>query len=288
MENAAARQAKRSRLPWLLGQVLLVSTAVFTYFRIRGLTQASFAEALHHAGEIVSLESFLGIDIEGAVQAPVRASRTLATTANWIYVWGHWPVIVTILAWLAWRHRDYFRTLRDGMLVSGFLGMAVFVSYPVAPPRLAGLGLVDTVTQASEAYRYLQPPAFVNQYAAMPSLHAGWDLLVGMAIVGAAGPLALRAAGALLPVLMTWSVVATANHYVLDVVAGITLALIGHLVALHIEAHRAAASAREERVCRPSDAPRVLARRVVGPCQGPHAGADAGGAHEHTSGGACE
>ena len=124
--------------------------------------------------------------MEGAVQAPVAASQTLATAANWIYVWGHWPVIVATMVWLVWRHRDGFRRLRDGMLVSGFLGMAVFVSYPVAPPRLADLGLVDTVTESSEAYRYLQPPAFVNQYAAMPSLHAGWDLLVGLAIVGAA------------------------------------------------------------------------------------------------------
>ena len=56
---------------------------------------------------------------------------------------------------------------------------------PPLLPLLGGLGLTDTVTQRSEAYRVLQPPAFVNQYAAMPSLHAGWDLLVGIAIVAA-------------------------------------------------------------------------------------------------------
>ena len=124
------------------------------------------------------------------------------------------------MVWLVWRHRDAFRRLRDGMLVSGFLGMMVFVSYPVAPPRLFDLGLVDTVTESSEAYRYLQPPAFVNQYAAMPSLHAGWDLLVGLAILGAAATVGFKAVGVLMPVLMMWAVVATANHYVLDVVAG--------------------------------------------------------------------
>ena len=132
------------------------------------------------------------------------------------------------MVWLVWRHHDAFRRLRDGMLVSGFLGMMVFVTYPVAPPRLFDLGLVDTVTESSEAYRYLQPPAFVNQYAAMPSLHAGWDLLVGLAILGAAATVGLKAVGVLMPVLMMWAVVATANHFVLDVVAGLALALIGH------------------------------------------------------------
>ena len=66
----------------------------------------------------------------------------------------------------------------------------------------------------------LQPPLFTNQYAAMPSLHAGWDLLVGMAIVAAASSVWLRAIGFILPMLMALAVVFTANHYILDVVAG--------------------------------------------------------------------
>lgn len=228
-----------ARLRWVLGQVLVVALGVFVYFRIRGITDASVDVAHAHAGEIVRLERWLGLDVEAAVQAPVASSATLATAANWVYVWGHWPVIVATMVWLVWRHHDAFRRLRDGMLVSGFLGMMVFVTYPVAPPRLFDLGLVDTVTESSEAYRYLQPPAFVNQYAAMPSLHAGWDLLVGLAILGAAATAGLKAVGGLMPVLMTWAVVATANHFVLDVAAGLALALIGHLVALHLERHRA-------------------------------------------------
>jgi hypothetical protein len=219
--------------------MLVVAFAVFVYFRVRGLTEASVDVALSHAEDITRWEERLGVDVEHAVQAPVAASQTLATAANWVYVWGHWPVIVTTMGWLLWRHRDVFRRLRDGMLVSGFLGMAVFVSYPLAPPRLADLGLVDTVTESSEAYRYLQPPAFVNQYAAMPSLHAGWDLLVGLAIISAAASVAVRAVGVLMPILMTWAVVATANHYVLDVLAGLALVLIGHWVALMLERHRA-------------------------------------------------
>ena len=99
------------------------------------------------------------------------------------------------MVWLAWRHRAMFLRLRDAMLVSGALGLVVFVSYPVAPPRLAGLGLSTRSASSPQAYRVLQPPAFVNQYAAMPSLHAGWDLLVGMAIFAAASSVLLKAVG---------------------------------------------------------------------------------------------
>jgi hypothetical protein len=223
----------------VIAQVLVVAAGIFVYFRIRGITDASVDIAHAHADEIVALERWLGVDVEGVVQAPVAASQTLATAANWVYVWGHWPVILATMIWLVWHHRDAFLRLRDAMLVSGFLGMAVFVSYPVAPPRLVDLGLVDTVTESSEAYRYLQPPAFVNQYAAMPSLHAGWDLLVGLAIVSAATTVGFRAVGVIMPLLMVWAVVATANHYVLDVVAGIVLVLIGRAVALSLERRRA-------------------------------------------------
>jgi len=229
----------RTRLPWILGQAGLVALAVFVYFRIRGLTVSSVDVAEAHALDIVALERRLGIYVEPTLQSRVAPSETLETFANWIYVWGHWPVIIATMVWLAWRHRTVFLRLRDAMLVSGVLGMCVFVAYPVAPPRLAHLGLTDTVSEYSHAYRVLQPPAFVNQYAAMPSLHTGWDLLVGISIVTAATSLALKIVGYAMPVLMGLAVVATANHYLLDVVAGIALVLLGHVVALRLERRRA-------------------------------------------------
>jgi membrane-associated phospholipid phosphatase len=188
----------------------------------------------------MDLERVLGLQFELSVQRAVIAHDSLYDIANWIYVWGHWPVIIVTMVWLVLYHRHVFLRLRDGMLVSGALGLVVFVTYPVAPPRLADPALVDTVTERSEAYRYLQPPNFVNQYAALPSLHAGWDLLVGIAIATAGGTLGVRLIGWVLPVLMAVAVVATANHYVVDVVAGITLALIGHAVALWRERRHAA------------------------------------------------
>ncbi len=142
--------------------------------------------------------------------------------------------------WLALRDRVLFRRLRNALIASGALGLCVYTTYPVAPPRLAELGLIDTVTGSSRAYRVLQPPAFVNQYAAMPSLHVGWDLLVGMALVAAAGTAALRVVGRTMPVLMALSTVVTANHYVLDVLVGAGFGLAGWLIALRLERGRPA------------------------------------------------
>lgn len=232
------RSQLRSRGLFLAGQAGLVALGVFVYFRVRGLTEGSADAAQEHARDVIAFEARLGIDIESSLQSWVAPSEGLRTFANWIYIWGHWPVIIVTMVWLAWHHRPHFYRLRDAMMISGALGMAIFVSYPLAPPRLAGLGLVDTVTENSRAYRVLQPPAFTNQYAAMPSLHSGWDLLVGMAIVAAATTLALRVIGFAMPVLMAFAVVATANHYLVDVVAGVSLVLVGHLAALALERRR--------------------------------------------------
>jgi len=226
---------------WIGEQALIVLLAVLAYFRVRGLTEASADLARTHARHLLHLEQVLHVNAEWAWQKPLESSAALQAVANWIYIWGHWPVLIATLVWLVWRHRSQFLRLRDAMLVSGGLGMLVFVSYPTAPPRLAGLGFVDTVTQSSNAYRYLQPPAFVNQYAAMPSLHVGWDLLAGIAIFSASTYVAVRVLACLMPVLMAWAVIATGNHYVLDVVAGVTLVLIGHLVALALDRRRARA-----------------------------------------------
>ncbi len=238
MHTSVGPPATRTRLPWILGQAGLLVLGAYIYFRIRGLTDSSAAVAKDHAHDILALEQRLHIDVEDNLQGWIAPSEFLQTIANWIYIWGHWPAIIATMVWLALYHRDVFLRLRDAMLISGALGMAIFVSYPVAPPRLASLGLVDTVTENSHAYRVLQPPAFVNQYAAMPSLHSGWDLLVGMAIVSAASSVYLKIVGFAMPILMAIAVVATANHYLLDVVAGVALVLIGHLAALALERRR--------------------------------------------------
>ena len=155
----------------LLLDAAVIAVGVVAYFGVRGLTEGSTATAVEHAEEILLLERTIGLDLEVGLQAVVAEVPIRVTVANWVCVRGHWPAIVATLFWLAVTHGWVFRRLRDAMAVSGAMG--VCVSYPVAPPRLARLKMTDTITEQSQAYRVLQPQAFTNQYAAMPSLHVG-------------------------------------------------------------------------------------------------------------------
>ena len=234
-----AVRSQHHTLSWIAGQVALVTAGIGVYFGVRGLTEGSPAVALANSHQVLALEEKLGLDVEEQGQRLVMDwAEPLIAPANWVYVYGHWPVIIVTMVWLALQHRNVYRQLRDAMMISGMVGLVIFALYPVSPPRLAGLDLVDTITENSRAYRVLQPPAFVNQYAAMPSLHAGWDLLVGLAIAAASTHAWLRWAGRTLPLLMAVAVVLTGNHYVLDVVAGLALALLGLLAASALDRRR--------------------------------------------------
>ena len=212
-------------------EVGLGIAALLVYFGIRNATAGSAPEAFANAREVLQVERTLALAREGGIQTVVAGSDVLVTLINWIYIWGHWPVILgTGVALFALR-RDRYYLLRNAMFVSGALGFLFFALYPVAPPRLLDLGLVDTVSEQSNAYRVLQPPGLTNQYAAFPSLHAGWNLLVGIVLFGTSNRIAVRAFAVLSPIAMGFAVVATANHFVIDVVAGAAVVLAGLAVA---------------------------------------------------------
>ena len=209
-----------------LFQFVLVGFAALLYFLVRGLTQGSESTAMAHARSLLDFERTLSIDVEAGFQHLVLHRRALVTVANWIYMWGHWPVIGTALLALYLRDRKHYVILRNAMFLSGAGGLFIFALWPVAPPRLLpGAGYVDTVTLWSDSYRVLQPPALVNKYAAMPSFHVGWNLLVGAMIWVSFTSRWTRALALASPVLMAVAVVATANHFLLDSVVGITIAL---------------------------------------------------------------
>lgn len=220
------------RLPTLLGEPALFVAGVLAYFLTRGATEAAYPVAADHARRLVDLERGMGMDLERWAQGLVLPHEALVTLANWVYIYGHWPVIAAVGGWLVWRRPVIYRWLRTAMFVSGAIGVVVFVLYPVAPPRLMPeLGIADTVTQHSSSYRVLQPPSLVNQYAALPSLHVGWDLLIGLALLRASSGRALRLLGVAAPLAMALAVVVTGNHYLVDVLAGALVAATGALVA---------------------------------------------------------
>ena len=216
-------------------ELMLVAAAWLTYFGTRALAEGQRSEAMARGRSILRLEEDLGLSWEHEAQGLLEGRDWLLDVANWIYVWGHWPVIVACGIWLFRRHPPAYRRLRDAIFVSGGIGLAIFALLPVAPPRLLDAGLLDTVTQHSTSYRALQPPALTNVYAAMPSLHFGWDLLVGITVAGVLANRWLRGAAIAMPLGMAFAVVTTGNHFVVDVIAGGALALVGLGVAIRLQ-----------------------------------------------------
>jgi hypothetical protein len=222
-------------------EVLLVSSAAAVYGAVRALTEGSVARAVANGEDVERLERALGIAWESGVQSLVLGTPILVTGANWIYIFGHWPVIIAAAAVLYVRRPLHYRLLRNALIVSGLIGFVFFFLVPTAPPRLLGDGFTDTVLERSHAYRALQPPSLTNQYAAMPSLHFGWNLVVGIVLFAAFTGIAVRAFAVVMPCAMAFAVVATANHFVLDVVVGLVVVLVGLAVAVTLEHHRSGA-----------------------------------------------
>ena len=211
----------------LARQIAFVGAAVLLYFLVRGHTQGNVDDAVNNGLRLLRFERRLGVAWEAWAQGLILGRPLLVDLANWIYIWGHWPVIAATLIWLHHAHRRHYLLLRNAMFLSGAVGLVIFARYAVAPPRLLDVGLADTVTLHSTSYRVLQPPGLVNKYAAMPSLHVGWNVLVGITLFRVARRWPLRVFAAVSPVLMAVAVVVTANHYVLDGVAGTALSLAG-------------------------------------------------------------
>lgn len=235
----AARRGDLGAISWLRlsVEVTIGTIAALSYFAVRSLTEGSRDAAIENARDVVDLSRTLGIFWEPEWQEAIVDHGWLVDLWNWVYIYGHWPLIGTV-AVLTILYRPASYTLyRNAFLLSGAIGLVVFATFPVAPPRLMSeLAVVDTVTEKSEAYRVLQPPAFTNQYAAMPSLHFGWNLLVGFALAKGAPYRALRLVGVVTPIMMFFAVILTANHFILDALAGGLVAMVGLLAAIRLRA----------------------------------------------------
>lgn len=231
-----------SRAQQVVREVIVIAAAIVLYFGVRGLIATRIDAAYRNAEGVVRLEQSAGLFVEPRLQEVVIRHGWLAEVLGYIYIYGHWPVLLTTLLWLFVRHRDSYRRFRDTMLLSGAVGLVIFAVFPVAPPRfLTAYGFVDTVTERTSAYRVLQPPGFVNQYAAVPSLHFGWNLLMGIAVASLGGHWIVRLFGWLMPVLMFAAIVLTANHYIFDGVVGGTLTLLSLLVIYRLARKRCSA-----------------------------------------------
>ena len=217
-----------------LREIALVGVGLLIYFLIRGNVTDRTAQAMANAAAVIELQRALGIFWEPAMQRWILDSAAQIRFWNWVYFWAHAPAIVVVGLWLLWRHYPTYVLLRNALLVSAVIGLITYWSYPVAPPRLVdGYGFVDTMALYSPvSYQAQSLRPFVNPYAAMPSLHFGWAVLVGVGIYLVWRDARGHALAVLLPALMGLAIVLTANHYILDGVAGFVVAAVGLAAAV--------------------------------------------------------
>jgi hypothetical protein len=215
----------------------VVIAAGLVYLVVRELTEGSAGVAIANARRLVEVEAWLGIGWERSVQSMALNNENVGELANWIYVWGHWPVIAAAAIGLFALRRDRYHLLRNSVICSGLLGCVFFATVPMAPPRLAGGGFVDTVSAASGYHETFQPPDYTNLFAAMPSLHFGWNLLLGIVLFTTTRLLVVRIVALAMPLAMAFAVVATANHWVLDIFVGLLVVLVGLVVAHRLQRH---------------------------------------------------
>jgi hypothetical protein len=219
----------------LVAEILFIVPAYAAYQLVRGTVGGQAGTAFDNASRVIHIERELGIFHEAFLQQLILPQEWMVDLFNYIYVWGHLPIIIGVAFWLYASHRHNYALFRNAFMISGLIALIGFTAVPLAPPRyMPEFGFVDTIVHA-QSYYVFQNPKIVNQYAAMPSLHFGWDLLVAVAIFTQTRSRPLRIFAAFMPLLTLGGIVLTANHYFLDAFAGALVAAtgIGIAVVLH-------------------------------------------------------
>lgn len=212
-------------------QITIVLGAFGAYELARMLIRPDWPRALDHAHAIARLEQHLWLGWERVVQESFMRIPELVQALNAFYFVAHFGLSAAFFVWIYLRSRNAFGVFRDAFLVSTALAVAVHWLYPTAPPRLAGVGIQDTLLALSGIdIGSPTSEALSNPVAAVPSLHATWAVGVGIGLLVYGGRL-LRALGAFYPPLVLLTIVVTGNHFFLDAVAGIGVLAAGFVGA---------------------------------------------------------
>lgn len=216
------------------------------YFLLRGAAPERIGFSLEVTRVLVNIERATGVFHEQWVQDVSIRHHLVQEVANFTYAYLHFPVLAAVGAWLWWaKGRERFAFMRDVMLVSMAIGLVFYYLVPAAPPRLLAahgydLGFTDTVFGGNTAVNYAQPSLILNEYAAIPSFHFGWIAMASAAIWVNTSSRIVRALAVALTVLMTWAIVASANHLFIDMALGGVVIAASWLVANRLHRPRAA------------------------------------------------
>jgi hypothetical protein len=209
-------------------QIGLVIGLAEAYRLLRRLIPTDWPQAIGNAQHVERLEHVAHFAWEPGIQNWFLQFPELVKGMNWFYLSSHFVVTGAFFVWLYWRNREGFSVFRDGFLLATAIALVIHWRYPTAPPRLAGSGIKDTIDLYS-GVNIGKPhhERFSNPVAAVPSLHAGWALALGVGVVLYARSYVLKAFGVLYPAAVLLTIVVTGNHYVFDAVAGALVMAVG-------------------------------------------------------------
>jgi hypothetical protein len=231
--SSAATLLQRAARPHS-GRIELAALVVLygIYEVVRGFGGENWAAAREHTGDIVALEQRLSLFVERDIQDAFSAIAGAPALLGFLYVALHFAGTAAAAIWIHHRHPHAFAHLRTTLIVATGVALVGYVFYPAAPPRLADMGFADTVsshTGLNLSSDFLG--SLYNPIAAVPSLHFGYALAVGVALARVASRRSLRIAFALYPALMLLVIVATGNHFFFDAAAGGLVVALGWWVA---------------------------------------------------------
>jgi hypothetical protein len=225
---ARARLLQARALPhgWLdvLRQISLFGVAYMAYRLVRGLVEGDANAAFAHARDVISLERTLHVFVEPSIQAWGSSSHFLMVLSSWLYVNAQTSVTVAALIYLYLRHNRNFYFVRNMFMVAMAIALAGYAAFPTAPPRfLPEWGFIDSVanfTGVHVSHASASLNALTNLYAAVPSMHVAFALMIGWTLARLVRWRVLRVMWALYPFLMAFVIVVTANHFIIDALLG--------------------------------------------------------------------
>ena len=216
-----------------LGRQLLIWFGFLLAYQVaRGIADRDPAEAFANGWKVIDIEQRLTGLEELTLQGWTQSSQFLETIVSWTYWNSEFTVLGLALLWVYLRRNEAFVRFRNTILVANVIGLVGYVLLPTAPPRMfPDFGFNDTLSSFGELNHGSGIVEFAaNPYAAMPSLHAADALIVGIVLFSVCRTRITKALWLLWPGWVWFSVMATGNHFWLDVVAGVLVAVVAALL----------------------------------------------------------
>jgi PAP2 superfamily len=208
----------------VLRQVALFAVAYLAYRLVRGLVEGDASAAFAHARDLIAIERTTHMFVEPSIQAWASSSHFLMVLSSWLYVNAQTSVTVAALIYLYVRHNRNFYFVRNMFMVAMAIALIGYAAFPTAPPRfMPEWGFIDTVgdvTGVHVNHASASLNALTNLYAAVPSMHVAFALLIGWTLARLVRWRVVRVLWMLYPFLIAFVIVVTANHFIVDAILG--------------------------------------------------------------------